>query len=250
MGRLLILSCSARKRGPLSSVPAIDRYDGPAWQVLRSALREQPLLTSDIDVYVLSAAYGLISSGDPIPMYNQVMTPERADELRPEALEKLTRLAQRDYADLCLGLGKVYLQALEGWQHIVPKSTRTTITDRPMGEKLGQLRAWIYGDSWSPSAERPQRLVASTAPPGTAQVKGRTIALSVDEARERVRQALAAGIPGADRFRDWYIDIDGRAVAAKWAVSVLSGLPTSEFDAATAQRVLLALGIDVERATS
>jgi ABC-type multidrug transport system ATPase subunit len=40
--------------------------------------------------------------------------------------------------------------------------------------------------------------------------------------------------------------LDGQPVAPKWLVSQLTGLPTSDFDASAARRVLLALGIDVE----
>ncbi|NNJ13466.1 hypothetical protein EKD04_024375 [Chloroflexales bacterium ZM16-3] len=41
--RLLILKCSARKRGGPEPTPVADRYDGPRWQVLRSYLRAQPM---------------------------------------------------------------------------------------------------------------------------------------------------------------------------------------------------------------
>lgn len=69
--RLLILKCSARKRGVEEPIPAIERYDGPLWQVLRSFLREQPLFATDIDIYVLSAAFGLIPASQPIVWYDQ-----------------------------------------------------------------------------------------------------------------------------------------------------------------------------------
>lgn len=35
--RLLILACSATKRGPPMRIPARDRYDGPLWRTLRAA---------------------------------------------------------------------------------------------------------------------------------------------------------------------------------------------------------------------
>jgi len=38
--RLLILSCSQRKRPDPSLLPAIERYNGPPFQVLRRYLRE------------------------------------------------------------------------------------------------------------------------------------------------------------------------------------------------------------------
>lgn len=51
--RLLILSCSQRKRSTSNLLPAIERYDGPAFQVLRKFLREFPLEAESLDVYIL-----------------------------------------------------------------------------------------------------------------------------------------------------------------------------------------------------
>src|SRR3954452_8533298 len=110
--RLLILKCSARKRDGAELLPAIDRYDGPLWQVLRSFLRAQPLFAADLDVYVLSAGFGLIPAAQMIPWYDQTMAPERADELRPAVLNRLAELMGGEYTKLCLGLSHRYLRAM------------------------------------------------------------------------------------------------------------------------------------------
>jgi hypothetical protein len=39
-GRMLILACSRRKRPDEGLLPAIERYDGPAFRVLRRFLRK------------------------------------------------------------------------------------------------------------------------------------------------------------------------------------------------------------------
>jgi hypothetical protein len=41
MSRLLILACSARKRLDKSALPAIERYDGVNFRVLKKLQREQ-----------------------------------------------------------------------------------------------------------------------------------------------------------------------------------------------------------------
>ena len=61
--RLLILSCSQRKHTSLDPLPAIERYDGPLFKVLRRFLRESSHQARDLDVFILSAAYGLIPGG-------------------------------------------------------------------------------------------------------------------------------------------------------------------------------------------
>jgi hypothetical protein len=245
--RLLILKCSNRKRGGEEPLPAIDRYDGPLWQVLRSFRREQPLFADDIDIYVLSAAYGLISAFDPIPWYDRTMAPERADELRPEVLERFASLMGEGYKQLCLGLSQRYLRAMTGWNELVPPGMAVTHTDGPMGTKLGQLRAWLEGRVWQPPSEQPARLEAAVQPRGEVVMSGVMLRLSRDEVLEQARQALAVDGKGAERYRGWYVLVDDRPVSAKWLAGLISGLPTSRFDAAAARRALLALGLDIER---
>lgn len=245
--RLLVLKCSARKRNGAELLPAVERYDGPLWQVWRSARRDQPLLVSDVDVYVLSAAFGLISADKPIPWYDRTMAPERADELRPAVLAAFEALLQQGYANVCLGLSQRYLRALDGWEKMVPATAHVTLTDGPMGTKLGQLRAWLYSEAWGPSTNQPQRLVAPEQPRGRVRLGGKEIVLSRAEVLSQARAALGLNDPGARRYRSWYVLIDDQRVAPKWLVSLISGQPTSAFDASAARRVLLALGLNVER---
>lgn len=247
--RLLILKCSARKRGDDMPLPVLERYDGPLWQVLRSYMRTQPDAAADLTIYGLSGEYGLISAATPIADYERTMAPERADALRPHVLATFERLMSERYDKLCLGISNRYLRAMRGWQGYLPLGLNVTITDGPMGEKLGQLRAWLEGRTWvSPAASRPVRLIAAEVPRGEAVLAGVQVRLTREEVLAQARAALAADRSGAGRYRDWYVVLDGRPVAAKWVAGVISGLPTSKFDAANARRVLLALGIDVERA--
>jgi hypothetical protein len=67
---------------------------------------------------------------------------------------------------------------------------------------------------------------------------------------ELARQGLTNDPHGAHRYRDWYVLVDGQPVAPKWLVSRISGLPAHAFDAAGARRVLLALGVSLERVRS
>jgi hypothetical protein len=241
--RLLILKCSSRKRDGDAPLPAIERYDGPLWQVLRAHLRHQQ--EPALHIFGLSAEYGLIPSHTPIPLYDATMDAARADELRPATLQSFADLMAFGYEHVCLGLSNRYLRAMVGWEAFVPAKTTVTITDGPMGTKLGQLRAWLEGRTWMPAA-RPEHL-ANEHPRGTTTLAGVILQLTPEQVFERARQALLHDGHAANRFRDWYVLVDDRRVAAKWLASVISGLPTSRFDAANARRALLALGIAVER---
>src|ERR671937_639945 len=79
--RLLIVACSRRKRADPGLLPAIERYDGPAYRVLRRYLRQHP--SQPPDVLILSAELGLVLHTQPIPAYDRLMTPQRARELLP-----------------------------------------------------------------------------------------------------------------------------------------------------------------------
>ena len=97
--RLLIMACSQRKSAHPQLIPAIDRYDGPTYRVLRRYLQNKS--QQQVHVYILSAEFGLISSRQPLPSYDRRMTPERACELRPAVVASMSRLLNEiDYHDL------------------------------------------------------------------------------------------------------------------------------------------------------
>ena len=74
---LLIVACSQRKRSDPYLLPAIERYDGGNFRVLRKAMREG-YWPQNMDVLILSAKYGLINASTFIADYDQRMNRERA----------------------------------------------------------------------------------------------------------------------------------------------------------------------------
>jgi hypothetical protein len=244
--RLLILACSERKRAGNELLPAVDRYNGPSWQLVRNFLQTQPLFAADLDLYVLSAAFGLIPATQSIPLYDQLMSPIRAAELRPQVLTTFQALMEFNYGKVCLGLSQRYLVALLGWQDLIPLQTQVFLTDGTAGVKLAQLRAWLHHSPWTPSNRPVTRLVASSVPTGYAKIGGIRIEMTATDVLAKARAALAAGAPEASRYRDWYVLIDGQRVGPKWLVSLISGVTPDRFDAGAARRVLLSLGIDIE----
>ena len=80
--RLLILSCSQKKRSSPGSIPALERYDGPAFRVMNKFIRVCSPEAQLPDTYILSAKFGLISADKPIPHYDHRMTPQRIKDLQ------------------------------------------------------------------------------------------------------------------------------------------------------------------------
>jgi hypothetical protein len=146
--RLLILGCSKAKTKHDELVPAIQRYDGPPFRVLRRylRLRYDPVLR----VYILSAEYGIIPTDALIPDYDRRMTPARSKQIRRHVLDTLTHLLNgsdilpHDPKHVLVVLGKVYRDVLTGYAGNGSEwLLNRCVSGRP-GQRLTQLKTWLY----------------------------------------------------------------------------------------------------------
>jgi hypothetical protein len=235
----LILSCSQVKRDGKEAMPALERYDGPAFRVVRRFLTETDPVLRDVDIYVLSAQYGLIPATEPITNYDRRMTSAWAVELCSAVVNKLRGILERGYTELFLSLGRTYLEAMDGFVAVVPEATQVIVSQAAAGRRLTELKRWLYrlpDGALAPKA----KTVRVT---GKAILRGRQIEASVEDVLALARQALAEGRGKPRNFRDWYVIVDGERVSTKWLVSLLAGLEVSEFQASEARRVLGQLGV-------
>lgn len=241
MNQLLILSCSHRKRTEPDLLPAIERYDGPAFRIVRRFLAQQPLQKPDI--YILSAKFGLISANQMVPCYEQRMTLQRSRELQPLVIAEFRSITStRTYQNLCICLGRDYIQAIDGYSKLLPSGLATqTITGSP-GKQSALLYDWLYGkppplkgaEHTRPNQEKPR-------------MRGVEITLTSQQVLEVARQALAGHYKEATNYQSWYVPVDEYRVAPKWLVSQLTGLPVKAFVTDEARRVLAELGVEVKR---
>jgi hypothetical protein len=223
-------------------LPAIERYDGPAFWVLRRFLREQPDRAKQLEVFILSAAYGLIPAEYPIPDYNQVMTSERAAELHGEVADTLSSLLlNKKHGSVCLAMSKTYLAALEGWTAAVPRGIEVTLTDGPQGVKLAKLKRWLWGNGYDDVTDKQRE----ANPRGYARIRGVEVKMAPEQVLDVARHALAEDRGESHRYYSWCVQVDDRRVAPKWLVSQLTGLPVSAFVTREARRFLKQLGIKV-----
>jgi hypothetical protein len=145
MNRLLIVACSHRKKAGNGQLPAIERYDGPAFRVLRKYLRERrgPMPR----ILILSAKYGLIDAVTPIRNYDLRMTKATAEALRPVVLKRLRKVLRADSirsVGVCLGAD--YREAVEGLEAQISEGTRVEVIGGGLGRRLTRLRDWLYRD--------------------------------------------------------------------------------------------------------
>jgi len=237
---LLIVSCSQRKRSDPGLLPAIDRYDGPTFRVLRRFLKEQP--SAPLDIFILSAKFGLISHNQPIPNYDQRMTPSCAQELQPSVMSELRHiLSSQSYQKFCICMGKDYLLALDGYNTLISSDLSIKVVASSPGKKLAELHSWLYGKS---SQQHTSQVVASN---GKAYIHGIEVVMTPTQVLDIARCALAQGQGDPTNYQSWYTLVDGQRVAPKWLVSQLTGLPVSTFQAREARNVLQRLGIGVYR---
>jgi hypothetical protein len=253
MKRCLIIGCSETKVTTPDELPAIQRYDGPSFRVLRRFLVDAPTnLKNELDVFILSAEFGLINDQQAIPVYDRRMTRRRAEELRPAILDSFKhQIAIQNYAELFLSMGKTYLLALAGYEGLLPTTTTVIVSQRSSGRKLTELKAWLTRQEEQPP-QLPLPLSDSNnngqlyhPVKGTARIQGVTLTLTADEVYQIGREAIAAEVDDPYNFKRWYVLIDETRVSPKWLVSQMTNLPVSNFDASAARRVLKALGVSV-----
>lgn len=155
---LLIVACSERKRSDPGLLPAIERYDGVNFRVLRKAKREG-YWPENLDVLILSAKYGLLKLDSLIEDYDLRMTPERAIALQARVSADLDACIERiSYSEVFINLGKIYMAALALSQELTTLDRRVHYATGGIGEKMSQMKKWLQGvsDSQGGSSNEPR----------------------------------------------------------------------------------------------
>jgi hypothetical protein len=148
MNRLLVLSCSQNKQPSQNKLPAIQRYDGPAFRLLRRYLKDS---TDELEIFILSAEFGLIPHACRIPFYDRRMTNQRAHELKLKVASQAQRLFAVESAErkqgqrLFINLGREYLHAFEPAFTFLAPASNITMTSGAMGKRLAEMHNWLYG---------------------------------------------------------------------------------------------------------
>ncbi|MGE0131938.1 MAG: DUF6884 domain-containing protein [Blastocatellales bacterium] len=237
--RLLVISCSRKKKTISGLLPALERYDGPTFQVVRKYIASCPAEARKLDIHILSARFGLIPSNKPVICYDTRMTRQAAGIMNRQALSTLRKvLLRRDYKQLFVTVGRDYLAALDGYEAVIPKEVELTVAAGSSGRRQAELHDWLYGE---PPLEPAVSLT------GTVSIRGVTICLTPKEIVDIALKALAKGQGDHNRYQSWFVRINRHQVAPKWLVSRLTGLPVSNFHSDEARRVLQQLGVKVFR---
>lgn len=140
---ILVLSCSATKRQDSDLLPALTRYDGPAYRIVRQ-YRDciERGAHPGLRVLILSAEHGILGSTSPLHDYDRKMDRARAAELiaahrwRAEWMRELLLHEGRN----CLVFGgALYRHVISGWL----QGADFPHTTGGIGTQLGQLKRWL-----------------------------------------------------------------------------------------------------------
>lgn len=240
MSRLLILACSKQKRPDNAQLPAVERYNGPTFRVLRKYRRERK--TEAPHTLILSGRYGLIQEDREIPSYDERLTEKEAERIRPKVLQSLSEIgnAQGPFEDGLICAGGAYLDAVGNTADVL-KETPLQMADGSMGRQVALLHDWLHGGH--------ERLESDAEEENgdPVEFRGETIEKSASEVLAFAQKRAEADPKGASRFQAWYVQAGDEKVAPKWLVSELTGIPVSDFRTAGARRVLDQIGIELQR---
>jgi len=136
------MSCSECKVPAKGLMRAIDRYDGPAFRVLRKYLRAEP--EDAPTVVILSARYGLISADRRIRSYDCRLSGYSAGEIRPQVLKTArTVIESKQWRVVGICAGRVYRAALDGFEDLIPRGVQIDFINGGLGLRLTSLRKWL-----------------------------------------------------------------------------------------------------------
>lgn len=149
--KLLLIACSNRKIRTKGLLPALERYDGPNYQVIRKAMREG-YFPPNVDIKILSAKFGLIDAKTRIRYYDRRMDVRRAHELQPWVLKKLKRVVRNSgYSEVFINMGKVYLMAMDGYAGLLSNRVRVGYAEGGIGGKAKTMKEWILNSNRLPN---------------------------------------------------------------------------------------------------
>lgn len=143
---LLVLGCSKAKVGIREPLPAIERYDGPSFQMVRKLFFDG--LHLDVDLMILSGRFGLLQPGTLLPMYDYTISGRAIDSnvTRLWRAELSRQVRARGYEEVFLAMGRDYAAFLDG-PKLRGAATKVMLPAGPIGKRLGQTKRWLLSKS-------------------------------------------------------------------------------------------------------
>jgi len=150
MKKLLILSSSSRiLKDPKEPVPATKRFDGVIVRTIRNYVGK----LKNVDILILSPVFGLIPPEEKIPYHEPIggswhkaqFSKDKIETAKKANLATIKKLlSKRKYDEIYINVGKTMLQLIEGFEQIVPETTKITYAQgRGIGPKVAHMKNWM-----------------------------------------------------------------------------------------------------------
>lgn len=140
---LLVVTCSQRKSNSPGLLPAIDRYNGINYLIIRKAKREK-YLSKNLDLLIISAKYGIIEPDTEIEYYDLKMTKNLAKKMREFLAPKLAeKVKSTKYNEIFLNIGEVYKMAIDGWDSDNELDSSIIYASGGIGKRSSQMLQWL-----------------------------------------------------------------------------------------------------------
>lgn len=141
--RLLILGCGKAKLTGRRLLPALHRYDGPTFRLVRSHMQE--CWPGDgPEILILSAKYGLIEARTLIGYYETRLNPTRARAIASQANKALVdRLRQNGYEEILVNMGAGYRAVLAPAIAFAGQRASVSFAQGRIGERLHATKVWL-----------------------------------------------------------------------------------------------------------
>lgn len=145
MRRLVIVSASQRRVPDPESIPAIERFDGVFFRILRKYLREGKL--KGVDILVVSDRYGILQADDLVPLHHPVDKIRATEGARASNLARLKKMLRKaSYSEIYVVCGRDFQAFIRGFEEFA--GTAVTYCKGPgLGGKARSLKLWILAHS-------------------------------------------------------------------------------------------------------
>lgn len=144
MKRLVIIPDSANVSNALKvrNLPAVEAYEGAIYEEIRRS-KAEGRFPFDLDVLILTPCYGFKKLSDPVGLYRERMTLERAQGLRENAVEFLLEYVQRNsISKVYVMLSENYIEAIAGFDGYVDIPIEYIVQDTSYNvKKLREIMA-------------------------------------------------------------------------------------------------------------
>lgn len=143
---MIVLSASQRRSTDPDPLPAIERYDGVYFRLVKKYLREKRL--SDTDIIIVSERNGIARPDENVPYIKPFrgklhLPKKQLEELKLSNLLKLESIFnQHHYKEIFVVCGKEYQKLIEGFGQLTDAEV-VFCKGRGLGPKAQDLKRWI-----------------------------------------------------------------------------------------------------------